>query len=311
MNKLIIISIFSWALVAGTACKKEGALTASDDIAGYKLPQGDHSYDTTIMSLYNKYKTYFLYMFSDKDTYWTPTGWKNATMLTSGAWITGYNMTTADPAFVGQQLGLIQKLWLSNYTDKFLQAFLPAKVMLCASLDSVYSVTLFNPTRYVKTIKSVEAWFNYDNICINYGNALSTTMTATDSTRFLAKANLIFIQSIPGRNLSLPTSDFTSIANYGTSLTSQANAYAQGIITVYYNSRSPQNDWQAYMEAMVSRSEASLNKSTPNTDMTYTGILNTTKDSNSKIRQRYNIVRKYFINNYGVDLQAIGNAADK
>jgi hypothetical protein len=311
MNKLIIISIFSWAVIAGTACKKEGALTASDDIAGYKLPQGNHSYDTTIMNLYDKYGTYFLYQFSDKDTYWTPTGWKNAAMLASGAWITGYDMTTADPTYVSQQLGLIKKLWLSNYTDKFLKAFLPAKVMLCASLDSVYSVALFNPTRYVKTIKSVEAWFNYDNICVNYGNVRSTTMTATDSARFLAKTNLIFIQSIPGRNLSSPTSDFTSIANYGSSFTSQANAYAQGIITVYYNTRSAQNDWQAYMEAMVSRSEANLNKSTPNTDMTYMGILNTTKDSNGKIKQRYNIVRNYFINNYGVDLQAIGNAADK
>jgi hypothetical protein len=65
------------------------------------------------------------------------------------------------------------------------------------------------------------------------------------------------------------------------------------------------------MEAMVSRSETNLNKSTANTDMTYMGILNATKDSNGKIRQRYNIIRNYFISNYGVDLQAIGNAADK
>jgi hypothetical protein len=62
---------------------------------------------------------------------------------------------------------------------------------------------------------------------------------------------------------------------------------------------------------MVSRSETNLNKSTANTDMTYLGILNVTKDSNGKIRQRYNIIRNYFITNYGVDLQAIGNAADK
>lgn len=312
MNKLItIIIIFSLAVIAGAACKKEGALTASDDVTGYKLPQGNHSYEPTIMNLYNKYGSYFLYQFSDKDTYWTPTGWKNATMQTSGAWVTGYEVTTADTSYVGQQLELIQTLWLSYYTDKFLTAFLPAKVMLCGSLDSIYSVTLFNPVRYVKTIKSVGAWFNYDNICINYGNAGVTSMTAADSTRFLAKANLVFIKSIPGRNLSSPTNNFTSVASYSASLTSQANAYAQGIITVYYNSRSAQIDWQAYMEAMVSRSEANLNKSTVNTDMTSMGILNATKDSNGKIRQRYNIVRNYFINNYGVDLQAIGNAADK
>ena len=183
--------------------------------------------------------------------------------------------------------------------------------MLCGSIDSIYSTTLFNPVRYVKNTKSVGAWFNYDNICVSYGNAGVTTMTSSDSTKFLAKINLIFIQSIPGRNLSAPTHDFTAVANYNGTFSSQALAYSQGIITNYINTRSPQLDWNAYMEAMVSRSETNLNKSTVNTDMTSMGILNATKDTNGKIRQRYNVIRNYFINNYGVDLQAIGNAVDK
>jgi hypothetical protein len=312
MNKLTyIIIIFSLAVLMCTACKKEGALTASEGEQGYVLPQGTHSYDAGIMNLYSKYGTYFLYKFTDKDTYWTPTGWKNATSLPSGAWTTGYGATQADENYIGQQLALIDKLWFSFYTEKFLKSFLPAKVMLCASVDSIYSTTLFNPIRYVKNVKSVGAWYNYDNICINYGNAGVTSMTAADSVRFLAKANLIFIQSIPGRSLSAPTNDFISVANYSGTFNTQASAYAQGIITIYYNTRSPQADWNAYMEAMVSRSETNLNKSTANIDMTYMGILNATKDSNGKIRQRYNIVRNFFINNYGVDLQAIGNAADK
>ena len=312
MNKLTyIIIILSLAALMGTACKKEGALTASEEEQGYTLPQGTHSYDAGIMNLYNKYGTYFLYKFTDKDTYWTPTGWKNATPLASGAWNTGYEVTQADENYIDQQLVLIDKLWFPFYTEKFLKTFLPAKVMLCASVDSVYSTVLFNPIRYVKNAKSVGAWFNYDNICINYGSAAVASMTAADSVSFLARTNLIFIRSLPGRNLSAPTSDFTSVANYSGTFNTQASAYAQGIITVYYNTRSPQNDWNAYLEAMVSRSETSLNKSTPNTDRTSMGILNTTKDTNGKIKQRYNIVRNYFINNYGVDLQAIGNAADK
>lgn len=312
MNQLkYIAGILLIAVFAGTACKKEGALTASEDEQGYTLPQGNHGYDTSILDLYNKYGAYFLYRFTDKDTYWTPTGWKNATLLASGAWVTGYEVTQANEIYVGQQLALIKKLWFSYYTDKFLIKFLPAKIMLCASLDSIYSTTLFNPTRFVKNTKSVNAWFNYDNICVSYGDAGVTTMTGSDSTIFLAKANLIFIQSIPGRNLSAPTNDFTSVANYNGTFSSQALAYAQGIITNYINTRSPQLDWNAYMEAMVSRSETNLNKSTVNTDKTSMGMLNATKDTNGKIRQRYNIIRNYFINNYGVDLQAIGNAADK
>ncbi|OQP57780.1 hypothetical protein A3860_09135 [Niastella vici] len=313
MYKLTYITalIFITALMV-TGCKKEGALTASEDEQGYTLPQGYHGYDTTILDLYNKYSAYFLYRFTDKDTYWTPTGWKNATLNSSGTWNTGYGVTRADTNFISSQLALIKKLWLSYYTDKFLVKFLPAKVMLCASVDSLYTTYVFTPTfQAINADKSVGAWFNYDNICVNYGNAGVTAMTSGDSLKFLAKTNLIFIQSIPGRNLSAPTNDFTSVANYNGTFSSQANAYAQGIITIYYNGRSAQLDWNAYMEAMVSRSEANLKKSTANTDMTYMGILNTTKDSNGKIRQRYNIIRNYFITNYGVDLQAIGNAADK
>jgi hypothetical protein len=312
MNKFLYTAVVLFIMVlCATACKKEGALTATADETGYSVPQGMHAYDTTILNLYNKYGAYFLYRFTDKDTYWTPIGWKNSTVDTNGVWSTGYLVTTADTNYVEKQLALIKKLWLSYYSDAFITKFLPAKIMLCASVDSVYTTYLFNPTRYVKTTKSVGAWYNYDNICVNYGSAAINSMTVSDSTRFLAKVNLIFMQNIAGRNLSVPTNAFSSIPTYANSFASQALAYAQGIITAYYNTRSPQLDWNAYIEAMVTRSETNLNKSTANTDMTYLGILNTTKDSGGKIRQRYNIIRNYFITNYGVDLQAIGNAADK
>jgi hypothetical protein len=313
MNKLIYIALL--LLTTGlfvTGCKKEAALTASEDNQGYTLPQGYHSYDTTILNLYNKFGTYFLYKFTDKDTYWTPTGWKNAIQTAPGTWNTGYEVTKADTNYISRQLALINKGWFSFYNDQFLLKFLPAKIMLCGSVDSIYTTYIFTPTfQAVKATKSVGAWYNYDNICINYGSAGVTTMTGKDSIAFMAKCNLIFIQSIYGRNLTPATNDFTSVANYSVTLSTQAAAYAQGIITIYYNSRSPQLDWNAYLEAMVSRSEANLNKSTVNTDMTSMGMLNATKDTNGKIRQRYNIIRNYFISTYGVDLQAIGNAVDK
>jgi len=310
MNKLTYIAtILLVAIWLVSGCKKEGALTASEDEKGYSVPQGTNAYDAAIVDWFNKYGTYFLYKFTDKDTYWTPTGWKNATPNASGVWSTGYVVTQADTNYISRQLALLDKLWLARYSDKFLVDFLPAKIMLCASVDSIY--TNYSVTPAVKVTKSVGAYYNYDNICFNYGNTGVTTMTSADSTKFLAKANLVFIQSIASRNLSAPTNAFTSIATYSPSFATQAAAYAQGIITVYYNPRSPLQDWNAYMEAMVSRSETNLNKSTANTDMTYMGILNATKDSNGKIRQRYNLIRNYFINTYGVDLQAIGNAADR
>jgi hypothetical protein len=311
MNKLSnIAGILLITVLCTTACKKEAALTPTGDETGYSVPQGNHFYDTTILNWYNKYGAYFLYRFSDKDTYWTPTGWKNSTG--NGPWTTGYEAIGADTNFIARQLALMQKLWLSYYSDAFLKAFLPAKVMLCKSVDSIYTNYVFSPTtQYFRIVKSVAAYYNYDNICINYGSSAVTSFTSADSAKFRAKANLVFIQSIAGRNLSAPTNAFSSVATYAPTFSSQALAYAQGIITNYINTRSPQLDWNAYLEAMVTFSETTLNKNTPNTNTTYVGILNATKDTGGKIRQRYNLIRNYFINTYGVDLQVIGNAVDK
>jgi len=114
-----------------------------------------------------------------------------------------------------------------------------------------------------------------------------------------------------GRNVANPTTEFSSTTNYNTAVTSQALAYASGILYTYYNGPTAARDWSLYMQALVSCSETRLNKSTANTDATFNGILNATKDVNGVIRKRYNAVRNYYINNYGVDLQAIGNAADQ
>ena len=136
-------------------------------------------------------------------------------------------------------------------------------------------------------------------------------MVLTDSIKFAKKVNLLFAQSIITRNLSTPTADFTGLSNYTTTYTSQTTAYAAGILSTYYNSPTALSDWSLYIQAMVSCTEANLNKSVASTTISLVGILNPTKDSSGKIRQRYNIVRNYFINNYGVDLQAIGNYAGR
>jgi hypothetical protein len=114
-----------------------------------------------------------------------------------------------------------------------------------------------------------------------------------------------------GRNVANPTTEFSSTTNYNTAVTSQALAYGGGILYTYYNGPTAVRDWSLYMQALVSCSETRLNKSTVNTDATFNGILNVTKDANGVIRKRYNMVRNYYINNYNVDLQAIGNAADQ
>ena len=295
------------------SCKKEAPLTASTENQGYVVPQGNHDYDATIVSFYQKYGKYLLYEFEGKDTYWTPSAWKQASpsTTTEGFWNPGYEATPADPLYVGQLLTLIQDQWFDLYTEKFLKEFLPVKIMLCSAVDSVYTKFNFVSTpsfhiEYEKVEAPVPAWYNYDNICVNNANDGIESMTDADIKKFRTNINRIFINSMIGRKLFTPTDLFTNIANYA-SATTTAKAYEQGVLYPYYGTSST-DDWGKYVMAMVTTSEATLNDAnTANYDTKYKGILNTTKDVNGKIKKRYDIVRNYYIDNYGVDLQAIGN----
>ncbi|MCD0489193.1 hypothetical protein LPB86_13210 [Pedobacter sp. MC2016-14] len=292
------------------ACKKsEEILTPSDTVDTYSVPQGNNAFDQTIVNYYQKYGTYMLYNFTEKDAYWTPTAWTKPTQPAANAlWTAGADIETADPAYIPAQLALIQSKWFSFYTDKFLKKFLPVKILLCKKVDSVYNGYVFTPTfMAVKMTKKVGAYYNYDNIKVNYGDATVNNMTAAEQRTFLTSVNITFIQSIIARGLSTPTAEFINSADYVTAMTTNAQSFSRGIIMGYYGANA-QADWNAYITAMVTFSTVNMNTSTPNYDLTGAGILNVTKDTNGQIRKRYNIVRDYFINEYGVDLQLIGNA---
>lgn len=304
------IYILAAVTLLAIACTKEETLTASGESGAYTLPQGNHDFDATIKSYYDKYGSYLLYKFSNRDSYWTPAGWKNAAYDTiNKRWSSGFLVKPAEETYVPAQLQVMNRLWFRFYSDKFLKEFLPGKVLLCSAVDSVYLGYDFTtvPITSIKLEKSVAAWFNYDAINVNFGNAKVLTMTPQDSGIFIWKTNTIFMQSIFARKPIAATADFTKITSYATAFTTQAAAYAAGSITDYYASNA-QSDWEQYILAMTGYPESVLNTSAPNTTRSYVGILNATKDTNGKIRQRYNLVRNYFITNYNVDLQMIGNA---
>ncbi|EHQ28855.1 zinc-binding metallopeptidase [Mucilaginibacter paludis] len=307
--KLTLVMLFAVAIMV--SCKKsDGTLSPSGLSEAYVIPQGTHTYDATIVGYLQSYNTNILYNFTDRDAYWTPTAWTKPTGPSSiGYWTPGVELSVADQNYVGAQLDLIKKKWFNFYSDKFLKKFLPSKILLCSKLDSVINTLFFTPTvGYTKSVKSVAAYYSYDNITVNYGSAAVTTMTKNDSMGFVAKANLIFIQSMIARGVVTPTTEFINSADYATTMTSTTQSYGKGII-VGYSSPSATADWNAYITAMVSYSEPNLNASVAITNTTAAGILNATKDVNGQIRKRYNIVRNYYINEYQVDLQKIGNAA--
>ncbi|MGN6420074.1 MAG: putative zinc-binding metallopeptidase [Pseudobacter sp.] len=294
-----------------SSCKKEEKLQPSEESQGYVLPQGNNDFDKTIGQYFDKYGSYLLYKFSDRDAYWTPSGWKNTRYNeATKAWTTGFLVKPAEEPFIAKQLNLIQACWFDYYSDEFLKTFLPAKILLCAAVDSSSLKYDFSTTPTTVTVinKPVGAWFNLDNISVNYGSVAVENMTALDSGTFIYKVNNMFMRNIFGRKPIEPPADFVKVTSYATNFTTQPAAYDAGAITNYYGS-GPVQDWEEYILAMTGYPESVLNTSAPNTTKSFVGILNPTKDRFGKIRQRYNIVRNYFIEKYNIDLQQIGNAS--
>lgn len=302
------------------SCYDEKDLEPSGITSSYSVPQGTHDYDDVIVDIYNKYGSCLLYKFTDKDTYWTPSGWMNGVLGVDGK--NGYLVTPADEKYVGEQVDMLEKLWLSSYSDEFLKEFLPVKIMLCSEIDSVYvswdfSVTPVQ-TKYLG--QEVQSWYNYDNICVSYGNVAVTQMTKEDSLAFRSRISRTFVESMIGRGKTAPTQEFSESANYNISSSDMYTAsklWAAGIPQLVNYAISEDNDWKTFMMMMVLCSEEFLTRVPEyNNDWDYTaknwdGILNPVKDVNHLLKKRYDMVRNYFIENYNMDLQKIGNELNR
>ena len=302
-----------------TACYNEDDLTPSGIESRYVVPQGEHDYDATIVDFYEKYGSCLLYKFTDKDTYWTPSAWMNGVLGENGK--DGYIVSPADEAYVGEQLGLIQDMWFAPYSDEFLAKFLPVKIMLCSEIDSVYMSWDFStsPITMLGEGKKVDAWYNYDNVCVSYGSEAVMHMTREDSLAFKNKVNNIFVESMRGRGLLIPTEEFENEVDYNASgLTSKtaSELWALGIPRMLNYAVSVDDDWESFILMMVCYPESYLTRIPEYTsdwdysEKNFDGILNPAKDVNGLLKRRYDMVRNYFIENYNMDLQSVGNKVE-
>ena len=301
-------------LLLFSACTKdEGMLEPSGIESGYKIPQGNHDFDKTIVDYFNRFGSYLLYDFTEKDAYWTPVAWQNG-YPTSGEeeGKLGLYITMPDLDYIAPQLDLLDKAWFRFYTDKFLKEFLPLKIMLCADVfncDFDYSAWPFTIAAYPQY-----SAYNYDNICVGYANPAVEVMTSADTLTFTRAVNRAFLKSMAGRDKFNPTREFVTSANYGnaSNLYTNTELWAAGIFQPYY-AASAQNDWQNFMLMMVLYSEDYLNREVSyvddydDTEASWEGIFTSLKDVTGMMKKRYDLVRNYYIDNYAIDLQTIGN----
>lgn len=283
MKNLQYFIVSTFILFSISSCKKkEAALEPSTIEIEYKLPQGNHDYDPTLVELSNKYGSYFLYKFSAVDFSYNP-------VYSSPGFGNTYTADIADEAYVGKVLTFIQNNWLNFYTDDFLKANLPFKVLLAQNLRSKTT-----PVKYYTVLS------NYNQLTLGNFSADFDKMTDLDKRTYLNNLHAEFWNFISNRNkLEVPTT-FTALSNYTLTTVTAANMYSFGfLIPISGQDNKPTRDFLSYIAAITSKSKATLDAT----------ILSPTTDVNGLVRKKYDIIINYYKQKYNMDLQAIGNAS--
>ena len=337
MKTKILYSLLTVCALLLTSCNyDEDELQPSGVLTSYQLPQGNHDYDQTIKDFYDKYGKYLLYDFTEKDACWTPNGWKNFIVKEEYEANTqpGYLVKPADQSYVKQQIALLDEVWFSKLSEKVKKDLLPVKILLCSEVDSCYIKSVYNwdfsttPISYTIVITpyypDVKGWYNYDNICVGWGNNAITSITDAQKKSFAYKIFHEWPTYFCERQIK-PTEEFANSIDY-TAVKNPSSSYIgpcceKGILSATYNA-TPESDWKAFIIMMLNYSEDWINDPTIaapgqyagwssatsfHEGSDYRGILSSVKDTNGLLKKRYQMVREYFIENYDMDLQTIGN----
>jgi hypothetical protein len=297
MKSIITALLFTICVAAG--CKKEEKLTPSEekeDVYGdHTLPQGNHAYDAEILQLFQKYNTLFLYKYVPNDLYYQLRDFTGGMYdpVKDSTTHYGYFDVPANEAWIGQQLNLLKDIWLKFYPDAVLKTMLPKKVFL---LDSIY-YALNGPGKPIDNFyESFSTYQGEDFFAVTWGGPRLNTITAAEKYDYKSTLNLLFLTTARQKGMVQRISAFTALTNYPA--VTYVNHYELGVIDYYR--RSPDADWDVFVETIVSNSYSKL--TSPG------GVLHSGVDTKGLIRKKYDIMIAYFLNTFGVDLQAIGNA---
>lgn len=288
------------------ACKKDDKIGPPVPVPqDYTLPQGNASKEANdkIQELYNKYGSYFLYVYTQKDFLWVPsTGGANAKIDTA---------VLGKPEYVMDMLNLLDDIWLKFLPESFKKAQgIPYRVLLADSIKQYRPG--YPPGREYLL-------FDYKIIdkAIAFSGMNETLRTMTPAQK-VAKKNVlipvIFNYYLQNNILKFPDdfyklTDYVNMPAYPVNSTNPANLEAfrqRGFLPSSYFNDSP-SEWfygsYAWTTAKSSDASAYLLHLTTRTDAQMAPYL-----KYPLIKQKFDFLVDYFKSTYNIDVRAIGNA---
>lgn len=275
---LLLLCIFS-------SCRKEASLVPDKIPDFYTLPQGNQPYDDSIVAFHQKYGSYILYKFTQRDlTY----DYNSYLPLTYGA---------ANTAWIKNTLTYFKSECLNFYPESFLQKTMPFKILLAAYFDSSY-VFLGKVTPIGRALTG----FSAIRGTLGIGWADSTLSLQSPARlkqlrgflhrSYMQQAILSGAMEIPAEFKKYTPENYS--ANGGKEA---AVGLIEGTATLFGFTPNVVWDFTCYVCAITGHTKAELD----------TTILNPAYDTKGLIQLKYNAVISFYQSKYGVDLQAIGN----
>jgi hypothetical protein len=299
------------------SCKEDTPIGPPQSLdPDYILPQGNASQaaNDRIQQIYDTYRSYILYEFTAKDLTWNiASGSSNSQII---------SMAKTDPEYAEDMVNLLDEYWLRFIPDNLLKGkWLPYRVFMVDTIKRPRFLNAYSPDQ------RNEIFYSYlvtgMSLAFSGVNADLRTLDAAGKKSFKNKLQFIVWKYYFDKgfvDLTDMPERFDELVNY-TSLVTAMNALSRGFIpqltvtpsatfsltapvvfpsgissTGWYTSatsRTKDNDVFAYLTQITQKTEAELQP-----------LINT----NAIIREKYEIIQTYFLNKYGIDIQAIGNA---
>lgn len=285
MKQLRIYAIVGMALWGAFLCGcdfEEDGIRPQGIDEKYRVPQGEHGFDTLIVNFYQKTGTFILYRYDSLDAIWNVTGLYPNTRYP-------LRITLPKEENLEKGVSLIFKHWLGLYPEEVLKSTLPKKILLADTIWQKRTMTdVGKLTNYSYTI---------DNICIGNINESLTNLSKAKEKEFKAMLNNAYIQyCIEYYKMEVPKAFYAGL-DY--SKVTPNNAQSDfGIVQQTYN-MGPKEDMLGFINLIFTEDQFMIDHFWFDTDPVW-GV-----DVNGLIKKKCGILVDEMKRIYNIDLEAL------
>ena len=281
------ISVLLVSLLFLFSCAEDKEIVnVAEYLADYELSQGKSEADDRIVELYDLYKSYFLYDFTQEDFEWT--------LVSNGTLSDKYSYVVADPKYAGDLLDVLDLIWFRFYPKEFHERYMPYKVLLVSEL--------FNDDKmcYTRVVTN--------QIAVSYCSSAIQGMSQRQKIEYKNSLQIALWEDWLNRGVIDVSNEFYELSDYSSTASSSVSsanyARTRGFVecidgTEWYSRLNYQTkmidkeqDVNSFLTRMVSMTSEEWAP-----DLAY-----------PLVKQKYDVLRNYFMENYKVDLKEIGDA---